>query len=294
MPTFDTPQPISVTVDFGVGDLRVTATNRTDTVVEVRPTNPAKPSDVAAAEQTQVEYANGALLVKGPKGWGWRYIGPRKGSESIDIVIEVPAGSQLLGSAGIGNLHTTGRLGECRFNTGVGDIQVDDASAVDLRTGVGDIAVDRAAGNADIKTGSGAVRIGTITGSAVIRNSNGETSVGEVAGDVRVNSANGRIVIDRAGATVTAKTANGDIRLGEIASGAVVAHTALGKIDVGIASGVAAWLDLNTSFGAVVNRLDAASQPEPGANTVEVRARTSFGDITVSRAAAPAAAPSAV
>jgi DUF4097 and DUF4098 domain-containing protein YvlB len=294
MPSFDTPQPISVTVDFGVGDLRVTATDRTHTVVEVRPTDATKKSDVAAAEQTQVEYANGALLVKAPKGRGWRYIGPRKGSESVDIVIEVPAGSQLLGSAGIGGLRTTGRLGECRFNTGVGDIQIDDASAADLRTGVGDIAVDRTAGHADIKTGSGAVRIGTIDGSAVIRNSNGDTWVGDVRDDVRVNAANGRIGIDHAGATVTAKTANGDIRLGDVARGAVIAHTALGKIDIGIATGVAAWLDLNTSFGAVVNGLDAASQPEPGADTVEIRARTSFGDITIHRAAARDAVSSVV
>ncbi|MGA7987450.1 MAG: DUF4097 family beta strand repeat-containing protein [Candidatus Dormiibacterota bacterium] len=292
MPSFDTPQPISVTVEFGVGDLRVAATDRTDTVVDVRPTDPTKKSDVAAAEQTQVEYANGALLVKAPRGRGWRSLGPRKGSESVDIVIEVPAGSHLLASAGIGGLHTTGRLGECRYNTGAGDIQIHDASAVDLRTGVGDIAVDHITGHADIKTGSGAVRIGTIAGSAVIRNSNGDTWAGEVTDDVRVNSANGRIVIDRAGATVTAKTANGDIRLGAVVRGAVVAHTALGKIDIGIETGVAAWLDVNTSFGAVVNGLDAAEKPEPGAGTVEVRARTSFGDITIHRAAARIAAPS--
>ena len=69
MPTFDTPAPISVTVEFGVGDLRVTATDRTDTVVEVRPTESgAEASDVAAAEQTRVEYANGALAREGPEG----------------------------------------------------------------------------------------------------------------------------------------------------------------------------------------------------------------------------------
>ena len=40
MPTFDTPEPISVTVEFGVGDLRIVASDRTDTMVEVRPSDP--------------------------------------------------------------------------------------------------------------------------------------------------------------------------------------------------------------------------------------------------------------
>jgi hypothetical protein len=56
-------------------------------------------------------------------------------------------------------------------------------------------------------------------------------------------------------------------------------------VEVGIRDGVAAWLDLDTRFGKVHNDLDAAEQPAPGEETVEVRARTSFGDITVRRAA---------
>jgi hypothetical protein len=292
MPTFDTPGPISVTVEFGVGDLRVTATDRTDTVVEVRATDPSKKPDVAAADQTQVEYANGALLVKAPKGW--RVVGPRKGSGSVDITIEVPAGSQLRGSAGLGTLHSVGRLGECHYDTGLGNVQIAETSAIELKTGLGDISVDRVAGHAGIRTGSGAVRIGTIIGTGVIRNSNGDSWIGEVTGDLRVSSANGRIVVDSAAATVTAKTANGDIRLGEVARGVTLAHTAAGTIDIGVKDGVAAWLDLNTSFGNVVNGLDAASKPDPGADAVEIRARTSFGDITIHRATAHVAVPSVV
>ena len=67
--TFDTPQPISVTFDLGVSDLRITATDRADTVVEVRPSDPDEPTDVTAAEQTRVEYADGVLQIKAPKGW---------------------------------------------------------------------------------------------------------------------------------------------------------------------------------------------------------------------------------
>ena len=126
MPTFDTPAAISVTVELSVGDLRVNATDRTDTVVEVRPSDPGKKADVAAAEQTRVEYANGSLLIKTPTGW--RPFGPRKGANSVDIVVDVPAGSQVHGTGGIASLHCAGRLGDSRLNTGVGDVQVTEAS----------------------------------------------------------------------------------------------------------------------------------------------------------------------
>jgi hypothetical protein len=49
---------------------------------------------------------------------------------------------------------------------------------------------------------------------------------------------------------------------------------------------VAAWLDLTTAFGTVRNELDTAEPPTADQDTIEVRARTAFGDITIRRAAA--------
>ena len=287
MPTFDTPEPISVTLEVGVGDIRIVASDRTDTIVDVRPSDPANRSDVTAAEQTRVEYANGRLLVKAPKGWRqWSF---RGGGESIDVEIGVPAGSHVGGQAGVAALSCKGRIGECRYKVGVGDIQLDQAGPVQLKSGAGDISVDRAVGDAQITTGSGAVVIGSIDGAAVVKNSNGDTRIEEVTGDARVKAANGRIFIDRANAGVTAKTANGDVRLGEVARGAVVAETAFGAVEVAVRDGVPAWLDLNTRLGNVQNDLEASDRPEPGEDAVDVRARTSFGDITVRRSFANAA-----
>jgi hypothetical protein len=284
MPTFDTPEPISVTVELGVGDLRIVASDRTDTMVEVRPTDPAKKADVTAAEQTRVEYAGARLLIKAPKSW--RQYTFRGGGESVDVQVELPAGSQLRGETGVAALRCRGRLGECRYKTGVGDIQLERAGAVQLRTGVGDITVERAGGDTELTTGSGSVRVDGIDGAAVVKNSNGDTWIGRVTGDLRVNAANGRISVDQASATVAAKSANGDVRLGEVAHGAVLAETAMGKVEIGIRDGVAAWLDLHTRFGNVRNDLDATARPEPGEDAVEVRARTAFGDITIRRSLA--------
>jgi len=218
MPSFDTPEPISVTVELGVGDIWIVASDRTDTIVEVRPSDSAKKADVAAAQQTRVEYANGRLLIKAPKGKGWRQYTFRGGGESIAVQIDLPAGSQVRGEVGVAGFHCSGRLGECRLRTGVGEIHVDQAGAVDLKTGFGDITIERAAGHAEITTGSGALRIGVIDGTAVVKNSNGDTRIDAVTGDLRVHAANGKIVVDRAEAAVAAKTANGDVRLGEVAS----------------------------------------------------------------------------
>jgi Putative adhesin len=284
MPTFDTPEPISVTVELGVGDLRIVAGDRADTTVEVRPSNAAKKADVTAAEQTRVEYAGGRLLIKAPRNW--RHYTPRGGGESIDVQVELPAGSHLRGDTGVTALRCQGRLGECRYKTGVGDIQLERAGAVQLRTGAGDIDLGQADGDAELSTGVGSVRIDRIDGAAVVRNSSGDTWIGQVSGNLRVNAANGRISVDRARDTVAAKSANGDVRLGEVARGAVLAQTGMGKVEIGIRPGVAAWLDLHTHFGKVHNDLDATARPEPGDDAVEVRARTAFGDITIRRSSA--------
>ena len=80
-----------------------------------------------------------------------------------------------------------------------------------------------------------------------------------------------------------AKSANGDVRLGDATRGAVVLETKLGDVEVGIREGTAAWLDVSAAAGKVHNALDAADAPEPAAVTVEVRARTSFGDVMIRR-----------
>ncbi|MEV4250349.1 hypothetical protein AB0J63_43970 [Streptosporangium canum] len=64
MNTFDTPEPITAVVSFTAADIRISAAQRTDTTVEVRPADPADATDVAAAERARVTYADGRLTVK--------------------------------------------------------------------------------------------------------------------------------------------------------------------------------------------------------------------------------------
>lgn len=281
MPNFETPEPISVTLELGAaGDVRITASDRTDTVVEVRPSDESDESDVQTAQQVRAEYANGMLQIKGPKVRPFDF---SKKTRSVDVSVELPSGSQVSGNVQLGNLRCAGRLGETQLKTGAGNVQVERTGALHLDTGAGHISAGGVAGNAEIHTGTGKVRIGEIEGTAVVKSSNGSIEIDTVTGDARVRSANGEISVDRAGSGVDAKTANGGIRLGEVVRGSVALGTAAGDLEIGIAEGTAAWLDAHTGFGHLRNLLDNATRPGESDETVEVRARTSHGDITIRR-----------
>jgi DUF4097 and DUF4098 domain-containing protein YvlB len=280
MPTFDTPNPISATIDVVGGDVRISAGDRGTTTVEIEPTDASSDEDRRVAEQTRVEYANGQLLVKAPK---LRSRLPRNSGGAIDLTIELPAGSHVHGGAALADFTCDGPLGECCIKTGLGQIRLDQADTPNLKTGIGDITVDRATGHAEVAAGSGEVRLRELDSTAVIKNSNGDTWVGRATGDLRVSAANGSIAVDVAQASVVAKSANGDVRLGEVARSSVVLETKIGDLEVGIADGTAAWLDVRSGVGNIRNALEAADAPDPSAERVEVRARTSAGDVVIRR-----------
>lgn len=280
MSQFETPEPISVTLELNVGNVEITASERTDTTVDVRPSDESDKSDVAAAQQVRVDYANGVLQITGPES---RIFDFSRRTKSVEVSIDLPSGSQISGEVQVGDLSGTGRLGECRFNTSVGNIRLERTGPLRLDTSVGHVIADSIAGKAEIQTGSGRIRLGEIQDSAAVKNSNGETTIAAVNGDLRVRSANGDIAVERAGADVETKTSNGSVRVGEVARGSAELGTALGDLEIGIAEGTAAWLEVDTDFGNVRNLLDNAAQPEKSDETVEVRAHTSLGAITIRR-----------
>jgi hypothetical protein len=285
MPAFETPEPIAVTVDVFIGHVEVIASDRTDTVVEVRPSDAAKKSDVRAAQDTEVTFASGDLTVKGPTGWkmyappnAWR-------NPSIDVTIEVPTGSRLRGAAQWCRFVVTGELGQCELKTSVGELQLEKAGPLELRT-AGNITIDQVVSRANITTSTGTVSIREINGSAVVKNSNGDSTIRDVAGDLQVNAANGNITVERPRGSVTAKTANGSIRIGDASRGALKLETSAGDLEVGIHPGSAAYLDVNTKAGTLQNLMETAGQPAQGEETVHVYARSSFGNIIIRRAIA--------
>jgi DUF4097 and DUF4098 domain-containing protein YvlB len=282
MPTFETPEPIIATIDIGAGHVHIRASERADTVVEVGPTNESEDADVRAAEQTRVEYDTGRLLVEGPKG---KLRSLFRRNASIDVTVDLPSHSRVDAKTWA-NIRSEGRLGDSTFASAAGDVRLDETGRLRLRTAAGNVSVSRAVGHADVGSAAGKVWIGQIDGTAVAKTSSGDVAVGEVTGDLRLNTAYGDITVDRALATVAAKTAYGSVRIGEVVRGAVLLTTGWGDMDIGIADGTAAWLDVTSASGSVRSELEASDGPESADETVEVRARTGYGDIVIRRSTA--------
>jgi len=281
MPTFETPEPIVAAVDMAGGRIRIRASDRTDTVVEVRPGDASSDADVQTAERTRVEYSDGRLLVKGPKSTArlffWR-------NASVDVTVDLPTDSRVDVQAWA-DVRSEGRLGDATFDTSAGNVQLGETGRLKLRTAAGDVSVARSAGQADITTAAGKIWLGAVDGTATATTSAGDVTVGEVTGELRLKTAHGDITVDRALAAIDAKTAFGTVRVGEVVRGSVLLNTGWGDVDVGIADGTAAWLDAYARYGGTVrNSLEGAEGPEQSEETVEVRARTGSGDIIIRRA----------
>ena len=281
MPAFDTPGPISATLDIVVGDVRITAGDRADTIVTVRAER-RRPTTRTARRPSRPASSSRAASC-----WSRRrsaLVAPRSRGGSIDVTIELPAGlarctatrrwptsPRRAGSASAGSRPGLATSGSTR------------PGSLSVKTGVGDVTADRAP--ATPRSRPGPARSAWAS-STQRRDQELQRRHLDRRGRRRPADQRGQRQHHRrpAHASVVAKTANGDVRLGEVERGAVVLETALGDLEVGIPEGIAAWLDLNTAFGNVHNALEAAGAPEPSAETVEVRARSAFGDITIRRA----------
>ncbi|MCX4965441.1 DUF4097 domain-containing protein [Streptomyces sp. NBC_00654] len=280
MPSFDTPQPISVTARVDAGSIQFTATDRPDTVVEVRPRDPKKDKDVRAADQTEVTCTNGVLTIRAKQR---HLIGP---TGIVDVAVDLPADSRIDLTGAWTQVLGEGRLGEVQVKTSSGDVRLDTTGPLKLTAAHGSITVDRVEGPAEITTSSGSLRVGLVDGTAVLKNSHGTTTIGAATGELRVSGANGDIHIERAESSVTATTAHGALRVAEVASGTVQLETRYGAIEVGVREGTAAWLDVSSGRGQVRNTLTSSETPGKTEDTVEVRARTRHGNIDIRRARA--------
>ncbi|MEV0590298.1 DUF4097 family beta strand repeat-containing protein [Nonomuraea cavernae] len=300
MPTFNTPEPILAIIDLASAAVRINASDRADTIVEIRPSDELNDADVRAAERTVVEYADDRLLVRtdkegagsasdwglsldklleSPAGWARSLL---LGPGSVDVRIDLPTGSRLDAKTS-GSLRCRGSLGEVTLTTSYGDIRVEQTGRLRLKSTHGDISVTRASGHLEVTTTHGGIDIGEISGTASVKTSHGDVRLGKVTGELRLNSAHGDIAVDRALAGVSAKTAYASVQIGEAVSGLIVMETTGGGLDLGIREGSAAWLDVSSTYGTVDVSLDPSDVPARTDQTVEVRAHTTHGDIVIHR-----------
>ncbi|MFF5288926.1 DUF4097 family beta strand repeat-containing protein [Paractinoplanes globisporus] len=179
MQKFDTPAAISAVLAIPAGRIQVIAAERADTTVEVLPTDAAKGRDVRLAEQTTVEYADGVLRISTPEPAN-QLIGPKG---SLQVTVQLPAGSRLEGKAAAAELRGVGRLGEVVFDGAYQQIKIDEAASVRLTAVDGDVEVGRLGGPAQISTTRGDIRIAeAVGGTVVLSTQSGDISVTAAAG----------------------------------------------------------------------------------------------------------------
>ena len=116
MPTFATPGPITATVEAGGAHVRVTASDRADTVVLVEPLDAASRKDVKVADKTTVDFAAGQLTVK------TTVAGDKDGS--VAITIDLPVGSHLVASLAHSGVDVDGPVGPCELRMASGRVRL--------------------------------------------------------------------------------------------------------------------------------------------------------------------------
>ncbi|TFD34182.1 DUF4097 family beta strand repeat-containing protein [Cryobacterium cryoconiti] len=279
MPTYNTPTPIDLAINLQVGEIVVVAGDRADTVVTVSPTNPAKAVDRRGAEETQVAFDGERLTITGPRP-RISFIGP---TESVDIQVELPTGSRLTAEIAVGGLRSIGRLGATRIKSSTGPVEVGATGDLWLRAGHGNATLGTAEGGVEITADHGQIRIGTVTGDALLKASHGSITVGDAGGELDAKLSYGDLEIVRAFSSVSAATAYGSIQLHEVSSGSIQVESGFGQVTIGVRPGVPAWLDLSSKNGHVRNELDGDTAPAESEQTVAVRARTQFGNISIQR-----------
>ncbi len=316
MHTFLTPEPIVLEIRNAAGDVRVDLADTATTTVEItastahplgflddvlrsvggrgwRGRNPQPdPADLQSepgsfdqdpiddpAERVRVDLVDGTagapstLIVDTDQARnGWR--------TAFSIRITAPLGSGVRAQTQSADAVVTG-----------------EADRLELRTASGDVSVDRVSGHAVVQTASGDVSIGSAARTEV-RTASGEVTVRESSDDAVLHTTSGNIRVDRPRADVLARTVSGDVRLLDLVAGRVESITVSGDVEIGIHPGSLAAVDLATVSGNTQSDLEITDdlpadgseaepdgQAEGAAAALDIRVKTTSGDIRLRRAA---------
>ncbi|MGA4956474.1 DUF4097 family beta strand repeat-containing protein [Streptomyces lavendulocolor] len=179
MQKFATPAPVSAVLDIPAGHIRLIAADRADTVVEVLPADPAKDRDVKAAERTTVTLADGVLRIDGAPAKN-----PVFGtSGSVEITVQLPAGSHVEATAAAADIRGVGRLGDVTVECAQGPLKLDETASARLTLMAGDITVGRLGGPAEIRTQKGDLRVcEAVRGTVALRTESGDITLTAASG----------------------------------------------------------------------------------------------------------------
>ncbi|MCX4633194.1 MULTISPECIES: DUF4097 family beta strand repeat-containing protein [unclassified Streptomyces] len=174
MQKFDTPAPISTVLDIPAGHIRFIAADRDNTTVEILPANASKSRDVKAAEEITVTYTDGVLRIEAAPAKN-RVLGS---SGSVEVTVQLPAGSRVEAKAASAELRGVGRLGDVSFEGAQATVKIDEAASARLTLMSGDVSLGRLGGDAQISTKKGDLQITeAMRGTVTLRTEAGEITV---------------------------------------------------------------------------------------------------------------------
>src|SRR5690349_22071359 len=266
--SFQTPGETRLDIRLGAGEVRLETAEVQETTVVLEPLRDNEASN-AAVENARVELrerGGGHEVVIDVRDRG-RGFGFSKGAEVL-VSVTSPEGTSVESKTGSAEVEGRGRFG-----------------TVEVETGSGEVEFGEIAGDANINAASGGVQLGSIGGNARVNTASGDQTIREIGGEATVNSASGDVIVREAASSVSVNTASGDQEIGSVTSGKVTLKSASGNCKVGIREGSTLWVDARSRSGEVTSELPVSELPPDGSGpTVELRANTMSGDITVSRA----------
>jgi hypothetical protein len=239
---FPTSDPVDLQVRVPAGDVTVRAAATQTATVTLESNRPGGKAE-RFLDATRVEFDQGALSIIAPDRFEGR-------GGSLDVTVEVPAGSSCLVHTASADVRCTGEL-----------------SALDVHTASGDVSAERVNGVARVSTASGDVYVGGAAG-ADLESASGDVSIGQASGPVTVS------------------TASGDVRIAGASGTRTEARSTSGDISVAVPRGIGVYLDLSTLSGTAESELEPAE--ETGGADMTLTCRTLSGDVQVTRAAQPA------
>lgn len=272
---FATPEPITLDVENGAGEITVLCDDSGRSAVTITALD--RQSENAVDEMTvELTGAPARLTVHPPRH--------QRDDASLAIEARIPSGSSVRAVTGSADIGVDGDLRSLLAETGSGDITGRDVSAgAEAKTGSGDITLRDVGAETKLSTGSGDVSVEHVGGRAELSTGSGDLSIATAAA-LLARTGSGNISAVSVTGEATALAGSGDISV-SCAGGPIRVQSGSGDVSLGITRGVVARLDVTTVSGEIHSELDVSDVAPAGDDAaVPVRVQTVSGDIHLRRA----------
>ena len=216
----------SLRVDAGAGKLVIRGSDRTG---EFRVEATLCASDEDRLQALDVTLKDGRLDTDYPRRGGGDWFGGNRRYARIDLVVEVPAGTNLRVEDSSGRVEITG-AGEVDINDGSGSIAIRGVGSVVIEDGSGSLRIEDVAGGVTIVDGSGSVRIENVGGGVTVEDGSGSVGIRAVGGDVLVTDGAGSTEVSAVGGSVRVAGGAGSVTVRDVAGDLIVTDTRRSRI----------------------------------------------------------------